>query len=439
MSRIHKSNFSVPTLRDAQSAVIFGSLRNSEGTHPYSGSSSSSAVAPWMALEISKSSEEVRNSQGPPISLKLKMPTFKGLGKTRSLSSEGQRTPTLMSQPRCNDTLALDPVRFKNVDPHDTSSRAPTDLCSYEESAPNVPCTTRFNLVHSQPSTQSCPDVRDLKSDNPPDSGDSKSLVDNNIKSRNPPSISQDDLSFHVQTVDKNRRSIKRKSRRASLSVDSMLSPSAPLQTSSQISQSNSGQNDTQHFTSSVATLTDSGYTTGISPVSPLSPITFKSIPSSQLDPARIPVAELVKSPSLPTSKDSEESASSSVPSSHTEMSLDALSANSTCVSSNRTSSQPHSSLQDQSSSVPKISHTATPELPSATPAQIRVSPRVLHNQAQKWEEEEEILTNEIAEGNYEDTCITRFEQEWMGFWNRGAMTLVIDDLRELRTPKLSV
>jgi len=218
-----------------------------------------------------------------------------------------------------------------------------------------------------------------------------------------------------------------------------MLSPSAPLQTSSQISQSNSGQNDTQHFTSSVATLTDSGYTTGISPVSPLSPITFKSIPSSQLDPARIPVAELVKSPSLPTSKDSEESASSSVPSSHTEMSLDALSANSTCVSSNRTSSQPHSSLQDQSSSVPKISHTATPELPSATPAQIRVSPRVLHNQAQKWEEEEEILTNEIAEGNYEDTCITRFEQEWMGFWNRGAMTLVIDDLRELRTPKLSV
>ena len=436
MSHIHKSNFSVPTLRDAQSAVIFGSLRNSEGTHPYSGSSSSSAVAPWMALEISKSSEEVRNSQGPPISLKLKMPTFKGLGKTRSLSSEGQRTPTLMSQPRCNDTLALDPVRFKNVDPHDTSSRAPTDLCSYEESAPNVPCTTRFNLVHSQPSTQSCPDVRDLKSDNPPDSGDSKSLVDNNIKSRNPPSISQDDLSFHVQTTDKNRRSIKRKSRRASLSVDNTLSPSAPLQTSSQVSQSNSGQNDTQHFTPSVATLTDSGYTTGISPVSPLSPITFKSIPSSQLDPARIPVAELVKSPSLPTSKDS---ASSSVPSSHTEMSLDALSANSTCVSSNRTSSQPHSSLQDQSSSVPKISHTATPELPSATPAQISLSPRVLHNQAQKWEEEEEILTNEIAEGNYEDTCITRFEQEWMGFWNRGAMTLVIDDLRELRTPKLSV
>jgi len=84
---------------------------------------------------------------------------------------------------------------------------------------------------------------------------------------------------------------------------------------------------------------------------------------------------------------------------------------------------------------VTKTSRTVTPEPSLTTPAQIKVSP----TQAKEREEEEETVVNELAEGGYEETCITRSEEVWVGYWNRGSMTLVIDDLRELRVPKFSI
>jgi len=191
----------------------------------------------------------------------------------------------------------------------------------------------------------------------------------------------------------------------------------------------NSGKDDSQHFISTAATLTGSGCAADVSPVSPLSPITFQFVPSPDLHPTRIPVAELI------TSKDFEDLTPTPITSSHLEMCSDTLSTNSTCVDSSGSSSQSHPSSQNQYSSVAKTSGTVTPEPSSTTPAQIKVSP----TQAKNWEEEEGTLVNETVEGDYEETCITRSEEVWMGYWNRGTMTHVIDDLRELRCPKFSV
>ena len=74
-----------------------------------------------------------------------------------------------------------------------------------------------------------------------------------------------------------------------------------------------------------------------------------------------------------------------------------------------------------------KISRTVTPGPFPTTPDQI--SPA----QAKKREDEEETLVNEFAEGGYEETCITRSKEVWMGSWNWGSITLAIDALRELR------
>ena len=49
-----------------------------------------------------------------------------------------------------------------------------------------------------------------------------------------------------------------------------------------------------------------------------------------------------------------------------------------------------------------------------------------------KREEEEETLVNEFAKRAYKEAYITHSEKVWMSSWNRGSMTLVIDDLREL-------
>ena len=426
MSRTHKSNFSVPTLHGAQSAVMLGShhpdpksLRNSGRSHFHSGSSSSTA-APWNALDVSKPSEEVRNPRKSAIPLMLKRPTFKNLAKTRNPSFEGQRTPTLMSQPRCHDTCALEPVRFKNVDPCDTLTTDPSPYGPHNPSNGSLPEISCSGFAYSPPLTQSCPDVRDRGSNIPPGSPSSV----HNLESRNFPSTSQDDISLHSQTVDKKHKSLKRQSRRVSLSLTSALSPSAPSQTPDLI---NSGENDSQHSISTVVTPTASGYTANISPVSPLSPIIFQSVPSSELDPTQIPVGDLI------TSEDFEDL--TPITTFHPEMYSDALSTNSTCVNSSRSSSQSHSSSRDQFSSVAKTSCAVTPEPSSTTPAQIKVSPTQVKNR----EEEEETLVNEIMEGGYEETCITRSEEVWMGYWNRGSMTLVIDDLRELRAPKFSI
>jgi len=428
MSRTHKSNFSVPALHGAQSAVILGShhpdsksLHNSGGSHSHSSSSSSAAVAPWTVLDVSKHSEEVRNPRTPAIPLLLKRPTFKNLAKTRNPSFKGQRTPTLMSQPRCHDTCVLESVRFKNADPWasatDPSPYGPQN--SLNGSLPATPCS---GFVNSPPSTQSCPDVRELELNTP--LGLPSSV--HNLESRNFPPTSQDDISLHSQVVDKKHKSLKRQSRRASLSLTSALSPSAPSQTPNLTS---SGKIEFEHSISTAVTPTASGYTADISPVSPLSPITFQSVPSSELDPTRIPVADLI------TSNDFEDPTPTSITASHPEMYSDALSTNSTCVNSSRSSSQSHSSCRDQFSSVAKTSCSVTPEPSSTTPAQIKVSP----TQAKEREEEEETLVNEFAEGGYNETCITRSEEVWMGYWNRGSMTLVIDDLRELRAPKFTI
>ena len=153
MSRTHKSNFSASTLHGAQSAVILGShhpepksLRSSGGSRSHSRSSSSAAVAPWAALDVAKLSEEVRNLRISAIP--LKRPTFRNLTKTRNLSFEGQRTPSLMSQPRCRDTCVLKSVRFKNADPCDTptTDSSPYGLHNLNGSLPEMPCSGFFLL-----------------------------------------------------------------------------------------------------------------------------------------------------------------------------------------------------------------------------------------------------------------------------------------------------
>ena len=424
MSRIHKSNFSVPILHGAQSAVILGShhpdpksLHNSGGSYSHSGSINSAAVAPWTVLDVSKPSEEVKNPRTPAIPLLLKRPTFKNLAKTRNPSFEEQPTPTLMSQPRCHETCVLEPVRFKHADPCGTSTTDPSPYGPRNPLNGSLPAILCSGLVDSPPSTQLCPE-----SNNP--LGLPSSV--HNLESRNFPLTSQDDMSLHSQIVDKKHKSLKGQSRRASFSLTSTLSPSSPTQTPNLIS---SGKIDSQHSNSTVVTPTASGYTADKSPVSPLSPITFQPVPSSELDPTRVSVADLI------TSKDFEDLTPTSITASHPEMYSDALSANSTCVNSSRSSSQSHSSSRDQFSSVTKTSRTVTPEPSSTTPAQIKVSP----TQAKEREEEEETVVNELAEGGYEETCITRSEEVWVGYWNRGSMALVIDDLRELRLPKFSI
>ena len=220
---------------------------------------------------------------------------------------------------------------------------------------------------------------------------------------------------FHAQVwqiwqvqVDNKRESLQRQSRQASLSLTS-----ASSQTSNLV---NNGKNDPQHSISTVITLTASEY---ISSVLPLSPIILQSAPSSELDPTRISVTDLI------TPKDFEDITP--------KMYSDALFTNSICVNSSWLSSQLHSSSQDQFSLIAKTSCTVIPEPSSPTPNQI--SP----TQAKKWEEEE-TLVNEFMEGTYdEETCIICSEKVWMGSWNWGSMAVVIDDLRELHVPVFSM
>jgi hypothetical protein len=161
----------------------------------------------------------------------------------------------------------------------------------------------------------------------------------------------------------------------------------------------------------------------------------FERVPSPDLDPTRIPAAELAVSTSrrplsLHSSKQNVEDDKTPTPTAFTppDMPFNTLMDTEPPY---RRFSQPspasNSTTRVTTSESSSRDETIRPVLPKPTPAQLA-----------KWKKEEEIVTMEVLEQFEGDACIIRYESKhgWMGFWNRFDIENVLDELRELRLPK---
>jgi hypothetical protein len=58
--------------------------------------------------------------------------------------------------------------------------------------------------------------------------------------------------------------------------------------------------------------------------------------------------------------------------------------------------------------------------------------------QLEQWREDVEIILADLDDEFEGEACLIRFEpkQGWFGFWNKESVVEVIEDLRELRSPR---
>lgn len=510
VGRTHKSHFSVTSLlgtqqspggrdrfssktgqSDPMASPRPGSIRGSFGsqeprTIPLAGASGALTLPKRHALEAPDPKEELRNSSSS-ISLKLKMPKFKSIGRpktadrgeTRSpISSPRPQSPLLLGPPvvglrpgLSNDTFALGALQFNTPSPRSsylipnelpssdgdrtpTSSSLPLSAAStmimlaHEDSMPPTPNTLRSGIFRpGSPSiSEPLPSQRDeanLKHTAFLCDGVPSAVIRSAefLKSRiRPfPTITQDDMSLDLQTLAEKRKSLNRISRRASVSSTSMLSspsspPSKPLSSSFHV---DGDDNNHRCPAQSSNALTEAGCTQDEA-TSPLSPLTFERVPSPHLNPNTIPSSEPAtpRTSSTPSHHDDNDSVHTPTAATHPDMPFSSI-VDTPSSSSCHTTTSNHSHPASQTTSLKGGSRGATPEAPLQSYA-----PRsgadfsVAH--VEKWEEERERVTRDITVLYAGEACIIRYEpkQRWLGVWNRSNIKDVIEGLRELRSPK---